>query len=46
MSRQQGDRQDTLIGNDAFDVINDNNGRGEVVVDNTFAFFADWIDAV
>ena len=40
----QGGNPDTLVGNDSFDVLDDN--MGEDVVDNTFVFTADWIDAV
>ena len=39
----QGGSPDTLVGNDAFDILNDN--AGSDLVDNTFAFVAGWIDA-
>ena len=39
----QGGSPDTLVGSDAFDLLNDN--AGSDLVDNTFEFVADWIDA-
>jgi hypothetical protein len=39
----QGGDGDTLVGQDAFDILDDNNGLD--IVDNKFVFFADWIDA-
>ena len=39
----QGGSPDTLVGSDAFDILNDN--AGSDLVDNTFEFLADWIDA-
>ena len=39
----QGGSPDTLVGSDAFDILDDN--AGSDLVDNTFEFVADWIDA-